>query len=123
MITGGAYQGKRKYAEKNYKLSETDMINGKNCELSELLTAKCVYNFQFLVKRFEDIAEYLKNILMINNPDIIIITDEIGAGIIPADKSERLWRERVGKVCCLLAEKSDEVIRVNCGIGIKIKGE
>ena len=57
-----------------------------------------------------------------NNPDIIIITDEIGAGIIPIEREDRIWRETVGKVCCLLAERAETVVRICCGIPMVIKG-
>ena len=56
------------------------------------------------------------------NPDIVIIINEIGAGIIPLEKSERIWREETGRAGCILAENSAEVVRVICGIPVKIKG-
>ena len=51
----------------------------------------------------------------------IIISDEIGCGIVPEDSEERLWREETGRCLCDIAKRCDEVWRVFCGIGIKIK--
>lgn len=118
MITGGAYQGKKNYAVNYYGISESDMINGKNCDIDDLLNAKCVYNFHYLTKKYsiEDIKKALAE-----NPDIIIIADIIGEGIIPLEKSERIWRENTGRLCCWVAEKSTAVIRVSCGIAQAIK--
>ena len=53
----------------------------------------------------------------------IIICDEVGCGIIPLDKSDRVYREALGRFLCDLAALSDTVIRVTAGIGQFIKGE
>ena len=55
------------------------------------------------------------------NPDRILVTDEIGYGIVPMDPFEREYREETGRICCLLAEKSEEIWRVCCGIGTRLK--
>ncbi|MBQ2910721.1 MAG: bifunctional adenosylcobinamide kinase/adenosylcobinamide-phosphate guanylyltransferase, partial [Clostridia bacterium] len=51
------------------------------------------------------------------------IADEIGCGIIPLEKSDRIYREALGRFLCDLAAISDTVIRVTCGIPTFIKGE
>ena len=56
-----------------------------------------------------------------NYPDIILICDEVGGGIVPIEKTERDYRECVGRVLCELAKDADTVERVNCGIGRMIK--
>lgn len=55
------------------------------------------------------------------HPDCVIICDEIGNGIVPIDGFEREYRERTGRTLVKLAEKAEEVIRVICGMGQKIK--
>lgn len=54
-------------------------------------------------------------------PDSIIISDEIGNGIVPIDAFEREYRERTGRMLVELAGRAKEVERVICGIGQKIK--
>lgn len=54
-------------------------------------------------------------------PDCIIISDEVGNGIVPANAFEREYRERTGRILVELAKKAEEVERVICGIGQKIK--
>lgn len=54
-------------------------------------------------------------------PDCIIISDEIGNGIVPIDAREREYRERTGRILIQLAARAEEVERVICGIGQKIK--
>ena len=53
--------------------------------------------------------------------DCIIICDEVGNGIVPVEPFEREYRERVGRLLIRLAGKAEEVERVICGIGQKIK--
>lgn len=55
-------------------------------------------------------------------PDVCILCDEVGCGVVPMDPSDRRWRERVGRTCCRLAERADRVIRLYCGIPTIIKG-
>ncbi len=55
------------------------------------------------------------------HPDCIWISDEIGNGIVPVDAFEREYRERTGRIQVMLAERAEEVVRVICGIGQKIK--
>ena len=53
--------------------------------------------------------------------DCTIICDEVGNGIVPVDPVEREYRERVGRILIGLAQRAEEVERVICGIGQKIK--
>ena len=55
------------------------------------------------------------------NEDCIIICDEIGNGIVPIDPFERQYRERTGRLLVQLAMRAEEVERIICGIGQKIK--
>lgn len=55
------------------------------------------------------------------HPDCIWISDEIGNGIVPVDAFEREYRERTGRIQVMLAERAEEVVRVICGIGQRIK--
>lgn len=56
-------------------------------------------------------------------PDSIVTCAEIGCGVVPLDRFERVWREEVGRACCLLAERAERVERMVCGLPIIIKGE
>ena len=55
------------------------------------------------------------------NEECIIICDEIGNGIVPIDPFEREYRERTGRILVQLAMRAEEVERIICGIGQKIK--
>lgn len=60
--------------------------------------------------------------LVKQNPEIVIVTNEVGSGIVPIDAFDRKYREAVGRVCTELAAASEQVDRVICGIGVRIKG-
>lgn len=51
----------------------------------------------------------------------IIVTNEVGAGIVPDNKMARLYRDLLGKANQLLAERADEVYLMVAGLPVKIK--
>ena len=55
------------------------------------------------------------------NPDVILVSDEVGYGVVPIDAFDRAYRETVGRICTKLAGYSHRVTRVVCGIGTVIK--
>ena len=116
LIIGGAYQGKTEYAR---SLGISDICDGASEDTDRVWEHSAVNNFQLLVKRqLERGLDPLEKAekLFDKNPDIVIISTEIGCGIVPMEKSERVWREAVGKTCCFFAQKSSRVVRVICGI-------
>ena len=55
------------------------------------------------------------------NPDVIVVTEEVGCGVVPMDAFERKWREVCGRAAVILAERSEQVYRVICGIPQRLK--
>ena len=37
------------------------------------------------------------------------------------DKTQRLWREEVGRAVCALARQADSVTRIFCGLPLRLK--
>ena len=52
----------------------------------------------------------------------VVICCEVGSGVIPVDRAVRLGRESTGRLCVLLAQRADTVVRMVCGIPTAIKG-
>ena len=124
LITGGAFQGKKAYAMERFHLREQDMVNGADCGETDLLQAKAVTDFQEYVRRVLKEGgdpSLLAEKLYTENPDILVITNELGSGVIPVDPFDRQWREASGRAACDLAKYAAEVYRVVCGIGTVIK--
>ena len=122
MIIGGAFQGKGAYARETHP--EVDWKNGADLEKEDLMTADGVLDFQEYIKKelkadqdVTDLAEELSE----KNPDIILVSQEVGYGVVPMDAFDRKYREAVGRVCTGLAAKCSKVTRVVCGIGTVIK--
>ena len=55
--------------------------------------------------------------------DFIIVTNEVGLGIIPADIISRQYRDLLGKANRLLAARVDEVYFMVAGIPMVVKGK
>ena len=126
LITGGAYQGKKKYAEDHFGILPEMWIDGRNSSREDLLSCRAVYDFhQFIleaVRRGEDLYG-LPDELAGANPDILIVMNELGCGIIPMDEEARAWREASGRLAEQLAERADTVVRVLCGLGMVQKND
>lgn len=127
LVIGGAWQGKKEYVKRQYHIEESEIWTG-GYPVAEG-EWKCVDGLHNIIKmtepgtvedRTECILQYI-NRLIENNPDIILICDEVGGGIVPVDKADRDYRECVGRVLCELAGEADSVERVHCGIGQTIK--
>ena len=122
MITGGAYQGKKAFAEKAVGITENDIADGRICSFEEAANAVCITDYHELVRRLGDRCIDFTNELCLRNSSVVIIMDEIGCGIVPMEKSERIWRENVGRCGCIIAAHSETVVRMVCGIPTAIKG-
>lgn len=106
LIIGGAYQGKKQYALENYK--------------EEILVSNFHLIVLDLIKNNVDAINYIKQNLNLYK-DKVVICDDISCGVVPTDKIMRKWREDLGHILAIIAKESDEVIRVFCGIGMRLK--
>ncbi len=52
---------------------------------------------------------------------VIIVSNEVGGGIVPGDPLSRRFRDLVGLANQIIAAKADEVIMMQAGIPVKIK--
>lgn len=131
-VIGGEHQGKLDYVFSFSKFKNEDVINCLNIDVSKLDEVlgdnkPIIYNFNNLIRELlnlyddEIIKEKIRSIIKKNNISIII-SNEIGYGIVPMDKFERRYRELTGRICCEIAKEASEVHRVICGIGTIIKG-
>ena len=122
MIIGGAYQGKTDYAKAKYP--DLNWIDGASGSEEELMTAQGVLDFQKYIreelKRCDDVSDLAEKIIS-RNPELVIVSQEVGYGVVPVDAFDRKYREAVGRVCTKLAAYSSKVTRVVCGIGTVIK--
>ncbi|MGI6011061.1 MAG: bifunctional adenosylcobinamide kinase/adenosylcobinamide-phosphate guanylyltransferase [Ruminococcus sp.] len=123
LIIGGAFQGKTEYARQRYGIQR--WADGRDCLKDEIYQEEGIHHFHEYIKRMlkegQDISEMAEK-LREKNPEAVIVTNELGYGVVPIEAFDRKYRETTGRVCTKLAEYSSEVVRVVCGIGQVIKG-
>ncbi len=125
LIIGGYAQGKLDYALQKYHVDSRNVFDGSIPDRAEVINGTVIINHLNTYIRqsmtdgkspeteiFDFIDKY---------PDCVIITDEVGNGIVPIDEFERGFRETIGRIQIELAKMAEEVERVICGIGQKIK--
>ena len=122
MIIGGAFQGKSSLAESKYP--DIRWVKGAGADWEAISKAKGILGFHEYIrkelKEGREVTSLAKDLIQAN-PDVVIVSDEVGYGVVPIDAFDRKYREAVGRVCTDLASKSKKVIRVVCGIGTVIK--
>jgi adenosylcobinamide kinase/adenosylcobinamide-phosphate guanylyltransferase len=53
--------------------------------------------------------------------NFIVVSNEVGLGLVPADRVSRLYRDLLGKANRMLAQHADEVILMVAGIPVAVK--
>lgn len=110
LVVGGLASGKRSYVR---SLGYDDEQMGSNVrdgkpvlvELEELLRTGPLDDADFAHVASRD----------------VVCCCEVGMGVVPMDAGERIWRERVGRTCSMLASQATRVVRMVCGIPTIIK--
>ncbi len=103
MITNLLMQDTRNFNEKEY--------NKLDYRVEE---TKILYEIKNLVAA-------LKEMEIQHNTKVVLITNEIGLGIVPEKKLSREFRDIAGRINQYLASESNEVFLVVSGIPVKIK--
>lgn len=123
LIFGGTYQGKTEYAKEHWDFNESDIFY---CEekLSIDLSKKVIVGLEKFVFACTCEGSEAKDVLKsYDEPltDKIFIVDDVSQGIVPMDPDRRAWREAVGRTLLWLGREADEVHRVFCGLGQRLK--
>ncbi|MDR5587983.1 MULTISPECIES: bifunctional adenosylcobinamide kinase/adenosylcobinamide-phosphate guanylyltransferase [Clostridium] len=124
LIYGGAYNGKNEFVKKKYNLENKDLFYCNNSNLD--FSYKVIMGLHMFIKdcvlKKIDTLEIIKENLDILQ-DKIIVCDEIGSGIVPLNREDRLWREECGKVLQFLSQNSNKVCRIFFGLEEVLKDE
>ena len=124
LIFGGAYQGKLDYVLERFVLTDGDVYRCDEQNTVMPANRKVLYEIDkwILALTKENIdAEDAVRQLINNNPNAIVICNDISCGIVSVDPVMRKWREAVGRSMAELSRCSDEVVRVFCGIPTRLK--
>ena len=131
-ITGGTAQGKLRYVQEAYGVIQAETADAavsascllRNEEAWHFI--RCVTHYQDLIRQILEEGADPQEVtarLIDAHPDLIIVMEEIGCGIVPLAKEERIWREACGRCGCLIASRAQRVVRLVCGIPTVLKGE
>ena len=113
LVVGSEGSGKLDFV-KSLGYSEAQIADGTVDDRS------VVYHLEKIVFRDSAYADGLLPELLKKE---VVICCEVGSGVIPALRSDRLGREATGRLCILLARQAEAVVRMVCGIPQTIKGQ
>jgi adenosyl cobinamide kinase/adenosyl cobinamide phosphate guanylyltransferase len=113
LVIGGIASGKRAYVKETWGYGDADLAD------AVLDDRPVLFNLQELVAMDpQGAAELLPHLV----EKAVIICNEVGCGVVPLERTDRIWREAVGRLCILLASRAERVIRMHSGIPLVIKG-
>ena len=107
LYIGGAYQGQTELAQKENPGAEVYTDFHETIRRAVLMEGQEPREFARAFCR--------------ENPDAVIIANEVGAGIVPLKAEDRAFREVVGRALCVIAQEAECVTRCVCGVGVRIK--
>ena len=111
LVIGGYAAGKRSYVRDALGYSDAQMADG-------VLDARSViYNAQTLAARMA-VDELLEALCQKE----VVVCNEVGGGLIPMNAEDRAAREAAGRLCILLAQRAQRVVRIVCGLPQTLKG-
>lgn len=124
IIIGGYCQGKLEYVHRQEQKTGEMIFDGAADDISRAEQYRILNRVHLLIRRLMDEqldAELFLRQYISRHPDAVLICDEVGSGIIPLEKKDRLWREQVGRIMCSLVQEAGEVQRICCGIPQRLK--
>lgn len=122
LVFGGAYNGKLSYVKEKYNITEDEIFfcNGSEIDYSKkVICGLHKFTYELGKESKNPLYNLKENIELLE--DKIIICDEISSGIVPLEKSHRVWREDTGRALQYLTKKSKKVVRIFCGLETVLK--
>ena len=113
LVLGGNGAGKREFVRS---------LGYKDDEMSDRIETETpvLYGLEEIVRADPKCADGLVEPLCRRE---FVLCCEVGSGVIPGSREDRVFREATGRLCVLLARRADAVVRVVAGIPVAIKGE
>ncbi|SFB06261.1 bifunctional adenosylcobinamide kinase/adenosylcobinamide-phosphate guanylyltransferase [Clostridium frigidicarnis] len=96
----------------------TNIMFSKYTDYENLSQEKIDEVCEYIKLQFRKLIDKVKD----EDKEIIMVTNEVGWGLVPEYKLSRIFRDIAGFVNQHIAELSDEVYLVSCGLPLKLKG-
>lgn len=128
LVFGGAYQGKLDYVLDKFQLSEDDVYRcSRDGDMD--LNCRVIYGLEEFVYWCTENGWEAKAVLEskfdmeaeVPFLDTIFIANDVSQGLVPMDATDRAFREMMGRTLLHLAKDAEEVHRVFCGLGQRLK--
>lgn len=128
LVFGGAYQGKLEYALDKFGVTAGDVCHcSRDGQLD--LSKTVIYGLEEFVYWCTENGVEAKEVLAargdlsctLAGTGKIFIACDVSQGLVPMDATDRAFREMMGRTLLYLAKEADEVHRVFCGIGQRLK--
>ena len=108
LVTGGAGQGKSRYAAELALQEKMELID----DMQERIAC--------WIREGTDPLRQAQTLLQ-THPSSVIVLAEVGCGIVPVRREDRFLRDVTGQIGQLLASRADRVILMQFGIPLTIK--
>lgn len=122
VVFGGAYQGKTDFVKEKFGLKDEDIFFCGEGEID--FEKKAIAHIEkFVLERVEkgeEVFSYFEE-NKAKFADKIIISDDVCCGVVPLEKTLRLYRDNLGKQLQIFCREASEVYRVYCGLGERLK--
>lgn len=116
LIIGGAWQGKLAYAMEKYGLTQGDLARYDG---GFDTSRRCICYLEQAV--YDAVAQGKAFAMPELRPDAVVLCTDISCGVVPMDRTQRLWREETGRAVCALAREAESVTRIFCGLPLQLK--
>ena len=136
LIIGGCFQGKLDYAKQRCKeagicVREEEILDGGKMPAEEYrertgAPVRILNHLHLVVRQYvetgkeQEIIPLLDRLLM-KYPDMLIVCDEVGLGLVPVGETQQEYREAVGHTLCHLARQAVHMVRITAGIPLVIR--
>jgi adenosyl cobinamide kinase/adenosyl cobinamide phosphate guanylyltransferase len=124
LVIGGAYQGKLDYVKERFGISESDVHFCSDTDSDMPHDKRVIHELDkwilALLRVEKNVREYAQQFIE-NHGDAVVTCNDISSGVVPTEAVLREWREAVGRSLNEMAQSSEEVVRLFCGIPTRIK--
>jgi adenosylcobinamide kinase/adenosylcobinamide-phosphate guanylyltransferase len=88
-------------------------------DFDTLVTERLATMESMIYKEVDEMVEAIRE----SGSSVVMVTNEVGMGIVPENAIARLYRDIAGRVNQRIGHAADEVYLVVCGQALKIKGK
>lgn len=122
LIIGGAYQGKRAFAQAAFGLGDADIFT---CEGEHLdFSAPCINKLEEFTLACVQAGKDPVEVFRCHEAewrDSVLICQDIFCGVVPLEAELRQWRQETGRLCQYLTKNASQVSRIFCGLEQRLK--